>query len=632
MNETLLAYYEEELRHLREVGGEFAAAFPKIASRLGLDGFECADPYVERLLEGFSFLAARVRMQLDAQFPRFTEHLAEMIYPGLLAPMPSMAVVQFEPDATHPALAAGVPVPRGSALTSRLDRDGTTRCEYRTAHDLTLLPLSVERVDYRTFDCLPPGVGVRPAGAPKATLSLRFRWHANAPVAVRSLDCLSLYVRGNDGLAERLHAQMAGRVCGAYVHFGEGAAAQCVPLPAARVLAKGFDDSEALLPMPGSTFRGCRLLREYFALPERFLFVELSGLGEARSHREATTFEVVLLLDAYDSTLEANVTASNIALHCTPAINLFPRRADRIAVDDRRFEHPIVVDRTRPLDFEVFAIERLEGYAAQQSESQRFAPFYRSRDPGDGAQGYFQMRRVPRLVSERERARGARSRYAGTEVFVALVDPSDAPYSSALGQLGADVLCTNRDLPLSMPIGAGPTDFATSADLPAIDRVRCVSGPSAPRPPLTAQAGLWRLLDMLSTSRLPFWTQTGALLGASPAACDAHALRRWLSALCGSDDPTAQHHISLLRQASARSVTRRLPLSGPISFARGLEITLTFDDAAWAGSRASLLGSVLAAVFADYMPINQFAETIVRMSARGIVMRYPARAGQGEIL
>lgn len=632
MNETLLAYYEEELRHLREVGGEFATAFPKVASRLGLDAFECADPYVERLLEGFSFLAARVRMQLDAQFPRFTQHLAEMIYPGLLAPMPSMAVVQFEPDPTHPALAAGVSVPRGSALTGGLDRGGMTRCEYRTAHELMLLPLHLERADYRAFDSLPPGACVQPARAPKATLSLKFRWHANAPAAMRSLDCLSLYLRGNDGLAERLHAHMTGHGCGSYLRFGDGAAARCLPLPSVRARAKGFDDREALLPMPNSTFRGCRVLREYFAFPERFLFVELTNLGEAAPRMEATTFELVLLLDAYDATLEANVTASNVALHCTPAINLFSRRADRIAVDDRRFEHHVVIDRTTPLDFEVFAIEGIDGYAAQQNESQRFAPFYRSRDPGDRAHGYFQMRRAPRVLSERERARGARSGYVGSEVFVALVDPNDAPYSSDLRQLGVDVLCTNRDLPLSMPVGAGATDFTTSADLPGIDRVRCVSGPSAPRPPLTDQLAMWSLLDTLSTNRLPFWDETEAVRAARPAASEAHALRRWLSTLCPNDDALARRHIASLWQASARPVTRRLPLPGPISFARGLEITLTFDDTAWAGSRASLLGAVLAAAFADYMPINQFAETIVRTSARGIVMRYPARIGRREIV
>ena len=55
MNPKFLRYYSQELQHLREVGGEFANEFPKIAGRLGLEGFECADPYVERLLKGLVF-------------------------------------------------------------------------------------------------------------------------------------------------------------------------------------------------------------------------------------------------------------------------------------------------------------------------------------------------------------------------------------------------------------------------------------------------------------------------------------------------------------------------------------------------------------------------------------------------
>jgi type VI secretion system protein ImpG len=153
-------------------------------------------------------------------------------------------------------------------------------------------------------------------------------------------------------------------------------------------------------------------------------------------------------------------------------------------VDDRRFEHHVVVDRTRPLDFEVYAIEGIEGYSTGGDQPRRFAPFYRARDPGAIEHGpaYFQMRRAPRPQGASERTAASSATYAGSEVFVALVDPSEAPYSAHVRQLGIDVLCTNRHLPLSMPVGHGETDFTGGADLPAIDRIRCITGPSAPRP------------------------------------------------------------------------------------------------------------------------------------------------------
>jgi type VI secretion system protein ImpG len=637
MNERLLAYYEEELRHLREVGGEFALAFPKIASRLGLDEFECADPYVERLLEGFSFLAARVRMRIDAQFPRFTQHLAEMIHPGLLAPTPSMAVVQIEPDRTHPALARGIAVPRGTALSSQLDRDGTTRCEFRTAHDLTLLPLRLTHAAYRGFDGLPAVWAPRLERPPKANLTLRLEWDAAALGARPALDRLPLYLRGSEGLAELMHMRMTGHCAAAALRWRAGGVTHYATLRAGCVEAKGFEDAEALLPATRSTYRGLRLLREYFAFPERFSFVELTGLREAfaRVDPNAAGLDLVLLLDTFDPALHTRIDASSFVLHCTPAINLFARRTDRIGVDDRRFEHHVVVDRTRPLDFEVFSIEAIDGYRAGEAAAQRFAPFYRARNPVEGArgQGYFQMRRAQRQLCARERAHGPRSRYTGTEVFVALVDPHEAPYSSELRQLGLDVLCTNRDLPLSMPVGVGATDFTGDARLQAVEHVRVVAGPSAPLAPLDEQANLWRLLDVLSTNRLPLMERAAASTreAEDAASHDAQSVRQWLAALC-PPGVAARHEIASLQGASARVLTRRLPLPGPMCFGRGLQITLTFDDAAFAGARASLLSGVLAAAFADYMPINQFAETLVRTPGRGIVMRYPAKVGRCEIL
>src|SRR5437870_6692386 len=118
MERRLLDYYNRELQHVREVGAEFAREFPKIAGRLGLEAFECADPYVERLLEGFAFLAARVQLKIDSEFPRFTQHLLEILYPHYLAPTPSMAVVQLQPNLREGSLAQGYKVPRGSAMRS----------------------------------------------------------------------------------------------------------------------------------------------------------------------------------------------------------------------------------------------------------------------------------------------------------------------------------------------------------------------------------------------------------------------------------------------------------------------------------------------------------------------------------
>jgi type VI secretion system protein ImpG len=137
MDPRLLRHYGQELQYVREMGAEFAREFPKIAGRLGIEAFECADPYVERLLEGFAFLAARVQLKMESEFPRFTQHLLEIIYPHYLAPTPSMVVVQLQPNLGEGSLAAGYRVPRGAPMRNLLGRGDQTACEFRTAHELT---------------------------------------------------------------------------------------------------------------------------------------------------------------------------------------------------------------------------------------------------------------------------------------------------------------------------------------------------------------------------------------------------------------------------------------------------------------------------------------------------------------
>lgn len=145
MDERFLDYYNRELTYLRQLGAEFAQQFPKIAGRLGMHGVDVADPYVERLLEGFCFLTARVQMKMDAEFPRFSQRLLDVVYPNALAPMPAMAIVQMTPDQNEGSLVRGFAVPAGTALQAKVASGEVTPCEFRTAHDLVLWPLAISR-------------------------------------------------------------------------------------------------------------------------------------------------------------------------------------------------------------------------------------------------------------------------------------------------------------------------------------------------------------------------------------------------------------------------------------------------------------------------------------------------------
>jgi type VI secretion system protein ImpG len=627
MNRRFLNYYERELRHLREMGAEFAAEHPKIAGRLGIEQFECADPYVERLLEAQAFLAARVQFKLDAEFPRFTQHLLETVYPDYLAPTPSMAVVQFNPRPDESSLAEGYRLPRQTLLRSLLGKGEQTACEYLTGHDVTLWPLQITQAQYHTQDLQSLGLPASPT-PPKAAIRLRLKCTLpGLPFSKLRLDSLHLYLRGSGSEQLHLYEQLLGQGAGVVVRPAAKPLGDPSILPASTVRRVGFEENQALLPPSPRTFEGYRLLREYFAFPERFLFVELLGLNASLKKCPQPEVDIILLLRQLNLKLENVVTPDNFALFCTPVINLFPKRADRIHLTDRFSEQHVVPDRTRPLDYEVYQVDNVTGYGVGQEKETLFQPFYAAHDlDGETARGaYFETTRVARTRSTRERKQGPRSQYAGSEIYLSLVDAHGAPYGDELRQLAVATLCTNRDLPLQMPLGHGTTDFNVDGG-PPVQSTRCLSGPTSPKPSYAEGEFAWRIISHLS---LNYLSLTDSQDGAA-------ALRDLLKLYVElATDPTQRaaadaylRQVDALRSVQVKPVVRRALSPGPLALVRGLEVGVTFDESAFGGAGVFVLGAVLERFFSRYVSLNSFTETVVRTLDREEIMRWPTRLGQ----
>src|SRR5690606_20495648 len=265
----------------------------------------------------------------------------------------------------------------------------------------------------------------------------------------------------------------------------------------------GFEDEEALLPYGVQSFQGYRLLHEYFALPSRFMFAELAGLGPGVRACTGSELEIAVLLDRHDPLVDAAVAPQHRELSCAPAINRFPKKPDRSRLSVRVNEYHVVPDRTRPIDFEVHAITQVGAFASGTEAQREFFPFYEctERAAHDDGTAYYLVHRQPRLSSTRKLATGPRSTYAGSEVFVSLVDGNEGPYRPDLKQLALSTLCTNRDLPFHMSVGEGRTDFFLGSGA-RVEAGRCVAGPAPPRPPIAFGAMSWRLVSHLSVNYL----------------------------------------------------------------------------------------------------------------------------------
>ena len=217
MDRRLLRYYDLELQHLRGMGAEFAREFPKIAGRLGLEGFPCADPFVERLLEGVAFLTARVHLKLDAEFPRFTQSLLETVYPHYLAPTPSMTMLQFQPQLDEPGLAAGHRIPRLTAVKSLIGKGDQTACTYRTGHDVDLWPLKVVEAKYYIRELASLEVPAAALAGVKAGIRIRLQTTAGAKFNQLATKSLKFYINAAGDQQARLYEQILGHTVGGVV-------------------------------------------------------------------------------------------------------------------------------------------------------------------------------------------------------------------------------------------------------------------------------------------------------------------------------------------------------------------------------------------------------------------------------
>ncbi len=624
MDPRLLQYYNQELQHFHEMGAEFAQQFPKIAARLGMDGIEVADPYVERLMEGAGFMAARVQLKLDSEFPRFTQRLLEIIYPNYLAPTPAMLIAQMKPQLTEANLASGFTIPRGSSMQSQPNKEDQTPCEFKTAHDVTVWPIELIEAKYFSFAPDLPLTALPIAKKIKGGVRLRLKTTAGLTFNQLSLNNLQVFLSGSEEIAYKLHELCFGKLLGALV------APAATPWPWYEFLAPknispvGYQDDEALLPVSLRNFQGYRLIEEYFSFPQRFLFMNIKGLGSAVKKNMSNEMEIVLLFEQGDAVLGSTVNVKNFSLFCSPAINLFSKRADRIHLSENVNEYHVVPDRTQPMDFEIHNVTSVVGYGVGSDSEQSFLPFYKVRHTeGEDHNAYFTLQRQPRLLSASQKQKGTRTGYIGSEIYISLVDPEEAPFSNDLRQLSIMLQCTNRDLPIQMSLGNGKSDF-TLNDAAPLEAIRCVKGPSKPNSPLWEGAIAWRFINHLSLNYL-------SLMNADEQE-GAATLREMLKLYATNQDAVLTKQIEGVHSVGVKPLVRRLPMAGPICFGRGLEIELNVDELAFQGGSSFLFGSVMAQFFAHHVSINSFTETVLRSTKRGEIMRWVPQCGNRPIL
>jgi type VI secretion system protein ImpG len=613
VRDDLLTYYERELTFLRQMGAEFAGKYPKIASRLMLEADRCEDPHVERLVEAFAFLAARVHLKIDDEFPEISEALLGVLYPHYLRPIPSMTVAEFHIDPEQGKLSSALEVPRGSVLYSK-PVDGVP-CRFRTCLPATLWPVAVSDAQWRTPDRLEP-----PLRAPEALAACRIELTCLADVTFSKLDLrgLRFYMSGESNLAHSL-CELLQNNCARIVvrDLSRNSRKPAVELPASALQFAGFQDDDAMLPYPRRSFAGYRLLQEYFAFPEKYFFFDLTGLDQVVRAEFGSKIEIVLLVTPFERSerqqnLEAGVSANTFRLNCAPIINLFPLTAEPILLDQTHYEYPVVPDARRRNALEVFSVDEVLSSNPQTQEIKYFEAFFSCRHSAlhDRRQAFWNAVRRP----------STRPGDEGTEILLSLVDLSGEPARAGVDSLTVRCTCSNRDLPAKLPFGRERGDFELEG-VSAIKKIVALRKPTSTlRPPL-GKGITWRLVSQLSLNYLSLVEE------------GKEALQEILRLYNFSDSVYLEKQIAgILRVSSSRRFARVISDNG-VSFVRGTRVEMELDEEQFVGGGVYLFACVLERFLGLYASLNSFSQLVVRTPQRKEVLKlWPPRAGQGILL
>lgn len=614
------------------MSGEFARNFPKVAGRLALDpsGQEkCTDPFVERLLEGVAFLTARVRLKQDSEFPTWTQAFFESVYPNFPNLLPSIGVVKVTPKLSESDLASGVRIPRGTSFFSKLNPGDNTPCNFKTVQDAFLFPLKIESVDYydRTLDQL--GLSSEQLSGVSAAIRMQFQSTGGSeedrvPISDFGIENLDVYLRGTGSIPIRILEYIFSKTVRVLVRPMDGDTGSTTTLPYDSLSYVGLGDDEATLPVDARVFEGYRLLREYFACPQRFRYFRIKDLSKIISEIEATGFEVLFLMGKTDDYIQKHLDTSNFDLFCIPVINLFEKQLDRIELSHNKHEYSVVADKTKPYDYEVYSIQSIKGIRpSSEGGDKMFYPFYRVADGLRDVNAFYTTRREVRLLSNAEQIRGQKSSYLGSHLYVSLVDGRQNHLETTIRQLSINSLCTNRHLPLSMSRPEdSDSDFEVDYDL--VEKICFIGSPTVPRNAQDRGTLLWRMVNQLHSNY-------HSIIGESEEQ-SGQGLRDVLIPFAESINLDLQKQVEALVDIKSRPITRRFHTEGPASFVRGQEIQLTFDEQIFGDGGFFILGLLISEFLRRYVMINAFVETVLVSKQRGEIIRWEPKTGRKAIL
>lgn len=641
------------------MGQEFAEQYPKVAARLKLTENETPDPYVERLLEGVSFLTARTQLKIDAEYPRFVRRILEVVYPQFLYPVPSSTIVKFHPSDNHTTNVVNK-LKRGHVLETlpiELPTE-TLSCQYSVTQDTELTPITLESSIYtNSLDYLPKldKANKNKSFNHQSALRLNFSVSSSGRCSELAPEELVVYLGSDLPISSQLLYLLMSTCSKVVCHSFEDARKWHYSLDDLPV-HKGFDKEEALIFNLDKTIHSLRVIQEYIQLPEKFLFISQSGIKKALEKAEVNGdiarssdqiekvmadkgvnkrvvsykkrwFSVSFLFDKFIPDLQHLIKENMLSINTTPVVNLFKKKSVRFPINIENTEHHVVVDRVQPLNFEVHSVESVKGFDKYNNQQIIFTPIYQAKDHGlfidqQRTNAFFSLRREERTPSTTIKLQGGRTSYLGSEVFLSLSSLNKTMFDLDIEYLAVDTWCTNRDLPLILT-RSSESDFLIDSTLP-IKAANIISAVSKPIEAVNEDQTLWALLNQLNLSYTSLTAQSeknSTLL-----------LKELLLAFPHDNNKFYQTEISSIKNLSVTPTTRIIRHKGAGGLIRGIAVVITFDESLLGGIHPYLFGSVLKHYLQRSVSVNSYVDVIIETIQHGKIMEWSGLKGEKSLL
>ncbi len=578
--------YEEELRYLYDSGREFAKAHPDRAQFLNIDTVGDRDPYVERLFEGFAFLAARVREKLEDSFPQLTEGIINLLWPQLLHELPSTAIVQFTPRMG--LLQETNVLPRGSELLSNAVGPESKVCRFITSQDVEVNPLSLAGVD-RQSDTRGNEI-----------LSFHFKMDPGAAWSSCSVKKIRVHLHAELPTALMLHENLTTSVSKAQITINNKELTVDVN-PETAITPAGLSPDSTLLPDDHRAFWGYSLLREYFVYPEKFLFFDLNG------------FDTIPFLENEPMTLTYTVTLSklfpndkpfsseNFRLYCTPIVNIFLQETEPVAKTGFKSEYRVIADASAPQSVRAHSIVSVTGIDRVTGERYDYDPLYTFDNISGTAERTFSSRFIRSVAGNRELylVTGGKQ-----------LDDEDNIREENLSVMA---WCTNGEL---------PRDYVKVGDInrpgkgfPDYIRIANITRPTLPCFPPEEQSFLWMFQSHLCST----WASLAS----------AESLKSFLRIYDWSRQEGRTRRIDAITEVT--SAPAEMILKG--GSVRGVAVTVTIREADFKDSGDThLFGQVLSEFMAQFVSINSFLELELVLKPSGTSMTWNPTKGKRCLL